>query len=332
MKVKITLALLCICIQSSLFAQNYQQASTRALQILQKYDNSAYQMIQRYEAAPTSYTFGDIKIDLGNFTDFMEYIDGFEEKDIIRSLGTVVHEISHGYTFRMHYQYRQKTNQIGDLTAIYSLIYQNPNQQTLIKHSPTFPSREMVKAFPENLRTPRFSTYISTKEDHQSTQQSGIYGLLDEWNAYYLDTRVAFNLLAYYQNETSKKPEDWLSFMEGVDGVFYAYMEFKLYILKYLIFAQKNHPEIYQGIIQNLAFKQVFRFINQEFGDLIKHYFQTRDKLLKSLKSNGLEVSIDDEFTFIGNHGRGNFMNTYKSIAQELSKTEYQNMLKVLQS
>ena len=250
MRVKITLVFLCLCLQSCLFAQNYQKASSRALQILQKYDNAAYQMIQRYEAAPTSYKFGNAGIDLGNFTDFMEYIDGYEEKDIIQGLGTAVHEISHGYTFRMHYQYRQQTNQLDDLEATYSLIYQNPSQQTLIKHSTTFPSREMIKSFPESLRTPRFSTYISTKQDVQSTQQSGVYGLLDEWNAYYLDTRLACNLFEYYQNETPQKPEDWLRFMEGVDGVFYAHLEFKLYILKYLIFAKKNTQRYTRGLFK----------------------------------------------------------------------------------
>ena len=94
----------------------------------------------------------------------------------------------------------------------------------------------------------------------------------------------------------------------------------------------KKIPRDIPGDYSNIAFKQAFRLINQEFSDLIKNYFQTRDQLLKSLKAKGIDVSIDDEFTFIGNHGRGNFMNTYKSIAQELIKPEYQNMLKVLQS
>jgi hypothetical protein len=79
-----------------------------------------------------------------------------------------------------------------------------------MKKTKTFPSREIIPSIPENLRTFRFSDYVETTNEIQSTQNEGIYGLLDEFNSYYQGTKASFDLLPLRESGKSANWHDSL--------------------------------------------------------------------------------------------------------------------------
>ncbi len=329
---KITWFLLFFILQSTSQAQvmTEPQARSYALSILKKYAPEGYEVINTYENAAYKYKIGETTITLNEPGSFMRYVSGRKKEDILASLGTAVHEFNHGYTSHLPYQIIEASNgkipyTFGDDYLVYFI---NSQEKILVKTSPTFPSKTLANTIPKELRTFRFSTYI---QGSSSTQDQGIYGLLDEMNAYRMDTQTSFLLYDYYKNELKAEDEKWLEYMQNIDGTLFAHMEFKYYILKYLLHAQKKEPETYQGIVQNQRFKEAFLKIEKNFTDLANVYFERRNTILADIKAKGLNVDIDQEYTYIGNTGIGNFMEVYVRLQEELKKQEYEAMMKILQ-
>jgi hypothetical protein len=131
----------------------------------------------------------------------------------------------------------------------------------------------------------------------------------------------------YYKNETSGSIEDWQSFMSNVDASFYAYAEFKFYILRYLMYARKHKKDIYEGILSNTSFKNAYQLVDVEYAKLISDYFSLRTKLLSKLQEQGHEVEITEKFTFIDGSGTGNFTEVYNKLMKEMEKDQYLSIM-----
>lgn len=303
-----------------------QSNKTRTLVILKKYNPEGYQILKTYLNAPTSFKIGMMETSSSK-TDFGMYLMGTDEESIVASLGTVVHEINHGYTNLMALN-EKATKQLTDLAdKRASFFFINTAQQILVPHTRTFPSKLIANTIKMEFRQFRYKEYITSTNTILGTQQSGIYGLMDEWNAYYQDTKTNYQLYDYFVAETNQAPADWARYLSQVNGVFYAYAEFKYFMLEYLVYARKNQPEIYKGIINNIAFKNSFQAIDKGYAALIEQYFERRTAIVEDLKNKGLSVKMDDQFTFIGSKGHGNFMKQYTGLIEAISNTKFENVL-----
>ena len=313
---------------------NRKKLKERTLTILKKYDLEGYKIITDYQNAPSKYTINGASIDFGfggNGTGFLMYIRGSKEEDIIENINTVVHESNHGYTGRMPYSLLAKKPPSNySFGKSYYAYFINLEEQILVEVTPTFPSKKLVSEIPQKMRTFRFETYISKAPKIQSTQQSGIYGLLGEMNSYYLGTQTSFKLYDYFLKEKKAKGNNWLSYMQDVDATLYACWEFKYYILKYLLYAKKQEPKVYEGIMANQNFKMAFLKIEKNAVNLAQNYFSKRKELIDNLNKKGFKAKIGKEYTFINGSGTGNFMDIYNLLQSELSKKEYGNMMAIL--
>ena len=300
------------------------------LQFLQKYSPEGYYIIHEYENCPHQFQFGRSTISFGTGFDFMSFINGNSIQKIVDDFNTAVHEMCHGFTMLCAYKYFEEHNTACPENGV-SAFYVGNGKTIIVEHTPTFPSREMAGNIPEYLRTFRFNTYVGESDENQSTQAQGIYGLLDELNAYYHGTRSSVDFFDYFRTETRQNPEDWLEFFNSVNGTYYAHLEFKFYILKYLQYARENHPDIYQRIMNNQNFWLAFKNIDQNYTKLIHSYFNLKQAIYKKLTENGCTVAEDDEFLMIkrGSQGagRGNFLKKYNLLKAELEKPEYQALL-----
>ena len=310
------------CLPISLTAQS----KTRTLVILKKYNPAGYQILNTYLNAPTEFQIGPMTTSSSK-TDFGIYLMGTDENSIVASLGTVVHEINHGYTnlLALNEKATKNLTKLADKRA--SLFFINANQQILVPHTTTFPSKLMANEIKSDFRKFRYDEYITSTNTILGTQQSGVYGLMDEWNAYFQDTRTNYELYDYFVAETKQGPGDWARYLSQVNGVFYAYAEFKYFILTYLQYAQKNQPTIYQAIMANAAFKESFQAIDKGYANLIQQYFLRRTTILNNLTDKGLQISMDDQFTFIGAKGHGNFMREYNQLITAINGEEFKKVL-----
>lgn len=262
---------------------------------------------------------------------FMSYIPtGADEATIVKSLNTVVHEECHSLTLRGSKILEERFGRESNEFYRVDFIYLSGDRSILVYKTKTFPSREMVSAFPDSLRTYRF-TYVDNKEEVQSTQQSGIYGLLDEFNAYYKGTLASFDLLGYYQK--LGKTANWHDFFQGVNGTLYGCLEFKFFFLKYLQFAEKKYPDIYDALMQNKNLITAFLDIDRGARELANDYFYTKDILYDQLRGYGWNVTEEENgnMLMIEKNGRKEghmtFMNVYALLENEMQRPDYQNLM-----
>ena len=254
--------------------------------------------------------------------------EGKDEQAIVKSLNVVVHEVTHNVNSCMAaVVLKEEFARTSDRFQNVFYFYLKNHQFILVERTPTFPARKMIDSFPEELRTFHFD-YIDTDKEYQSTQIHGIYGLVDEMNAYYLGSQTAYDLYSWYQQFGAKA--NWHDYFEGVNSTLYACLEFKLYVLKYLIYARKHHPDKYSGIINNKNLIKTFLEVDQNVSDLVDTYFVKKKELYKQLHDYGWEVFEANNYLYIqkGNKRTGHmtFFDILNVMQQELSKPTYQRL------
>lgn len=265
--------------------------------------------------------------------DFTEYLSGStDERSLLQAVNTVVHEECHEITNSRGLQILKNIfGRIYNKFYNYHYFYISDRCSVLIKISDTFPSREMAHTFPEHLRTFRF-TYITAKDERQSTQVLGIYGLLDEFNAYYQGTRAALDLLPYYKSKGATA--NWNDYFQNVNVTLYGCYEFKFYILKYLIYARSYHNDIFQEIQKNYSFIRAFMEIDKMIKKLEKEYSGNKSGIYSLLESYGYEIEEDPaKLSF----KKGRYISTYSTfqdiillLQKEMKKEKYKQIIRGL--
>jgi hypothetical protein len=165
----------------------------------------------------------------------------------------------------------------------YKTVYTYPK-------SKLFQSRKLSNVIPENLKTFRYDTYIESKSDNQSTQSSGVIGLMEEFNAYYHGSKVIFDLLPVYKEELGNNfLWAWSSdFTSNAD----AFYEFDFFIKEYLMYSKTNNLELYEELKKDENFKSIYKNIRSRFQNLITQYEKKYDEFtLTAQKNNGIIYS-----------------------------------------
>lgn len=293
---------------------SFPQKRQYALDLLEKYDPEGWYVVNKMN-------------ELSYNNHFDRYAEGHTKKNVRDALGTIVHELNHGYSALMAWKIRPRERDQ------YACYYIGDTTHILVKYTPVFLTEEIGKEIRPELHTFRFDTYIyNPKEKIQITSNVlGIYGLLDEWNAYYHGTKTDVYMYKWYEENSKNTVDDWRNYFSTVGSVINAYVEFKFYCLTYLLHAQKYKPDVYQGIINNPEFIDVFMIVDQKYGNLVNEYLNIKKNILKKLQNKGVKVSEDEEWIFMNGEGTGNFINEYKVLSREIEKPSYQGMLKNLE-
>lgn len=307
------------------FAQGGKSIKKQALKYIRNHDPEGYDIIQAYYKAPDSFEFEKISIDMDSHIDYGVYIDSSSHRHFLASLNTVVHEISHAYTHHTVFKHIQKEDMDFEWGNQYSLFYLNKDEQLLVQHTPTFPSSKLHGFLPDSLISSRYHTYIYPSAQI-TTQTIGIYGLLDEWHAYYHGTKNSVNLRSYYDGYARGNHERWVDYFTAVHGTYLAYPEFKLYIMEYLVEAEKNEPAMFQEIMTNEPFKRSITQVDSLFGALIEDFRTQKRKILQDLMMKGVNCGEDEEFVFMGTKGYSNFVVIYEKLEKEIEKPAYKEI------
>ena len=255
----------------------------------------------------------------------IDLIARWKQSDIFSYLDTAVHETCHGYE---HSMYRGSYDFETKKWTYYLAPFLNSNTTYKISfvEGTVFKTEEMGKNIPSNLRTFRWSTYVAPGAS-VTANQWGVYGLLDELDAYYCGIKATYETYEFLK-ELPYSDSNWFNYYSTLDQK--AFYEFKFWTLKYLIYASQNKPEVYKSIINNTVYKAAFKGIYTNFENLIEKQIPARkNEMVKYLNSKGKNAKISNGFLYINNSGKkgDDDMNNIKG---EMKKAEYQNMLNIL--
>ncbi len=225
-----------------------------------------------------------------------------KENDILADIDTAVHEETHRYTFRSH-SLKQED------------IYIGGQQHICVKYTNVFDSTEMSGEIPEELRTSRFDTYIGSPEQNLASNIDGIYGLLNEFNAYSWGMNTTVSLYDCYWS-AAESPLDWDGYILQSCNDRQAYGDFNYYILKYLLYAQKHHPDIYRDIIANESFREAYQITEGRYRALIAKWEQQTAEIMERCHIEKASAYLFDD--------------QYRRLINEISKPEYRAVYRLL--
>jgi hypothetical protein len=107
-----------------------------------------------------------------------------------------------------------------------------------------------------------------------------------------------------------------------------------LYILKYLMFAEKRHPDVYQGILNNKTWCVTFLEVDRNVSDLLQSYSGAKPAIFRRLAGYGWTVSEDANTLAITSDGRTvrhiNFEDVVALLSEEMKKPEYLAVLRTV--
>ncbi|MCE7996653.1 MAG: hypothetical protein HEP71_32105 [Roseivirga sp.] len=298
-----------------------QEAETKILDYLQQYSSESFDMMTLLAETPNKFNLSGTEITLSAEQSPTEWLDERTEKGIIESLNTVVHETMHGFTSRYAYVLLQASGANNyDFGDDYSAFFLDKDDIYLVKHTEVFTSNKLKQKIPKALRTFRFNPYITPKDNNLGSQIQGIYGLMDEWNAYYHGTKTAYDLFEYYKDKANDNNKVYLEHVSNLAGTYFAYYEFKYYILKYLELAKSDYPDVYKGIMANTNLRKAYTDIDNHFSALLGQFEERLDTIENLVTSdNYTSVHREDGYYFIGSNGVGLFSEEAEMLKKELS-------------
>ena len=128
----------------------------------------------------------------------------------------------------------------------------------------------------------RYDTYIGDGNREISSKKDGIYGLLDEFCAYYhgircdLDLSEAGILKSHIPVQTSWSKNTRQGTRSGYtiqtmeSNMLDSYYEFRLFISWYLQYAHEQYPDIYQSIYENRQFREAYTLLDYLFAGMVQ--------------------------------------------------------------
>lgn len=221
-----------------------------------------------------------------SFNDFMEWWD--KEERLVDGFATAIHEQSHALmhgfdTIRRIYDPKAPYHERGDKRENFSAgmaVYLGQGKIVEIEMTSTFDSIRILERIPESLYTFRLNPYITGSED-MGSRQEGIYGLFNEYVAYYWDAKACLDIMKLYHDELlHPSPESTVYW----NGAFLPYAEFMYWMLTYLDYAQEYDPSVYQGVMENEIFKEVFKFVTLDYQRVCEELLTYTDSIAYSLK------------------------------------------------
>lgn len=294
--------------------------------LLEKYSESSYFVVDKADNSPRSFQFKDgTEMNFTTFSQLKDYIKSSQAEDVLSEVNTAVHETAHEYTSKVGYQLllKQGVEHIG--RNFYQAYYPGNSREFVVKITKCFPAAELNTVVDDDLQTERFASYVYPSRKDLGTQINGVYGLLDEFHAYYHGTKAVFDLYPYFEKE-----QDWALYFRNFYATYFAYQEFKYFILKYLVFAGQKHPEMYQKILENKEFRECFLLTEGAFAKLIRDFDVRKQQILKGLKKKGVSIRETDEAFVLDGKTILTFHEIYDAFDQELQKNEYKLMMKTL--
>lgn len=205
---------------------------------------------------------------------FDEYVDEHNEKELIISWSTIIHELLHSYnetTLKGHIYFIEKGIRIEvPFTEIFNSKELNKVVRIGLQDS-IFRYHLYVGGKNDILGLGKIKGINDSKQNEAMSIQKGVYGLLEEFSAYYYGNLAAYEQKDYYLKTYGETNKDaWQDYKHEVESDAIAYYEFQLFVAWYMQLAKKKFPKVYEGIHKNQAFKVVYTLISDKYESFLK--------------------------------------------------------------
>ena len=249
------------------------------------YSPDSWHLLMQYERLPDVSEARHIRntiLSMSRPAGTFHFLEGDNKTEMISSMSTNIHEISHGYYSKNVFRHATEYNILLNTDNVTGFINLSPNESYYIQfpRKSLFPSREIAARIPRSLRSFRFNTYIT---GNNSTQPEGIFGLLNELHAYYLGSKFDFEILEGYKIAEGCAAKGFYQWVRHSQSSMTALFEFDFFILEYLLYMKSNYPQNYSSLMSYQPFHDAYAAVRMKYHDLVLKYF---DKIQEEIQVN----------------------------------------------
>lgn len=224
---------------------------TNAMALLKEYDPDGYYIVQ------TTKQMGS--------TGFSSWLQGSSNN--AEALDTAVHEECHEYTHTKNDPLiytdggwlERETIYVGNGMADIIVPF-------LFANNTVYKTENFTKTIPESMRTFRYDDYVAEGSELSSNQE-GIYGLLNEYNAYSWGMNNQMMLYPYY-----KANNTYVDYFNACANGYQAYEEFRYWTLGLLNHERKNAPDQYKVHMNNTDLVNAYCITTTRFRTMIEEF------------------------------------------------------------
>ena len=253
-------------------------------------DENVLAVLKKYD--PNGYLFVKTIQDKEGTEPARWYSDG---DSIIDEMNTTVHEACHDYSSILtDATYDFDTGSVIEDYGFH--VADSTDLREKFDRSFMVYSNEMAGDVPGELRD-RWDTYIGDNADeHQVANQFGVYGMMDEFNAYGWALNNDLCMYEYIKDTGSKKEAlNWLQQHAPTSAE--AYYEYKLWIHMYLKHVKDHYPDLYASIANNRDFINVYKAIDSRISSSIKQYKSiTGSAAVKDYRKAVMKIIKSDDY------------------------------------
>lgn len=237
--------------------------------------------------------------------DYVQYVDGSTQADLLESLSTVIHETYHAY---------ENEFCAGEWECVG--YYFGDGIGFSVPMTEVFKTPLMDRFIPDSLKqedfNSRYDPYIVGDLEISSHSQ-GIYGILEEMNAYYLGLEVNLSTWDYHMARRKGKVDEEMGqvFFAQCGSDLLALYQFRYFVAWYLEHAQQRYPAVYKGIMGNGRLRLAYTLLDDRYSAAEQRYRSRLEEYMRLAEAEGMQVKVEDGFIIFstddGWHGYGIF-------------------------
>ena len=162
----------------------------------------------------------------------------------------------------IHEAYHHYINHTRKQPALVFLDFKNPITLPWYNTPAALESAVLLPPDLKNQQTSRIKIYIDPPEGRASRhvcQVHGLYGLLNEYTAYYHSARTTSDFLHFYLDSQNFDFQGVKRLYTSAQNEITAQTEFRLFLLNYLLFIKMNEKELYRALQILEPFKNCLR-------------------------------------------------------------------------
>ena len=236
----------------------------------------------------------------------------------------------HGYTGLVGYS---QLNDNAGFNDDHSYFFIQGTESILVMHTDIYTTKEMASTVPQTFRNERYQTYINSSSQFLGSQIQGVYGLLDEMNAYYHGGKSTYDTFEYYKKNADS--DEWVEYLNEINNSIVGVLEFKYFIVKYMQYAIQKYPAVYQGIVNNNNFRKAFTQIDDVSAAWIAEYRNKKQSIYQTIETScNVTLEEDGEFLYfwkgMSASGVGTFDSEITALEDELAKPQQTTIIQEL--
>jgi len=281
-------------VQPAQSKDTYNKANEKArsgwiMEATRKHSPDSWVLLQDYEGLPhkvSAKSGKDYVMNSQKTVDTYHYVHYDSKLSCLKSMSTNVHEIGHASYSLKPYMYANQQDRSLEWENVRGYIYLSPGEGYLVSFPKKmlFPSRELAGRIPYSLRSFRFDTYIN---GNTSTQNEGIFGLLDEFHAYYLGSRFSYDMYEVYNKLYSQPGKGLFQWITSITSNMAAFYEFHFFMQEYLLYMKEAYPGKFEQLMRYTPFRKAYRAVYHHYHQLVGDYKQLIVSEMERLNKQG---------------------------------------------